>query len=322
MKTNILILLSLCLFVACSSPESDGTKAAQKYCDCENIRMDNTHRVYQEFLQDFSSYNFTSRVEARDKIAELEKEIEVEYAANIKEADDFYQEISKKYLTDFEKFPQFEYAFKQYYNANIEVDDSQLSVLLNQINRQIAVIIPQPPSADKMKKDLIGRTIKEQEGGYHKYGWQWIIEEGEIKELDVIEKHSQGDKQMYKLRIVVQQPEGAAYEAVVNVTYQLLETDDDWSIEYMESLEVNIVKTGRYNNCIKHEIVAGGWLFYRNPLQLINMCDVGLQVGGRIRNGNDWEKFVINVESNETKSVNFGSYREVHEYIIDFIERP
>ncbi len=335
MKNNILYIIALSLIISCSSskeegkssssPENDGIEIAQKYCDCEKEHIENRNNAYQNFLQNFGSYGFTSRIEAREKIKDIESGLENKYLSNKKAVDDNYKELSNKYLSDYDKSTKFESAFSDYYNANIRANtnDSQYELFQNKINQKIATIIPPAPDVEKIQNDLIGRTIKEEENGYHwRRGWIWKIVAGEVKNVEIVEKKAQGEDYVYKLTVTVQAEQGPAYKALVNVTYQLLDDADDWSIEYMESLSVNIVKTGKYDTCIEHYIKRGTGIASRVELLLINRCDIGLQVGGRVRRENNWHKFVVVVEPNEPRGVKYEGWLDVDEYVIDFIELP
>ncbi len=324
MRNILLPIMASCLIASCSSPEADGKEAAQRFCDCEKERVEKRVNAYYDFIRDFDSYDFTTRIEAREKLQEIDRDLDEAYRTRIRQADNYLQKARNKYLTNYEKNTQFEYAYNSYYNANIKVADNQSSNLMDQINRQIATIIPPDPDETKIRKDLVGRVVQEQEGGYHKYGWRWTIENGEVKDVEILGKEAGNRSWLYRLSFVVQAERGAAYSVSANLAYDLPDDVDDWRVEYLESLTVNIVKTGRYDHCISHETVQGGWLINRRPLKLTNNTTQGLQVGGRIRHDNNWEKFVVNVEGNSTQYISFGGgyQQEVHEYIIDFVELP
>ncbi len=324
MKKIALLVLCARVLAACVSAEGDGVKVAKKYVKCEENRIEGLCEAYDEYLEGFEGEEFGSRVEAREALARVEGEVEGEYQMEKMRAESFHRKLRNKYVSNPEKNAEFQYAYENYYKANSAFDYSEVKSLKDRANVRIASIIPDEPSEEKMMNDLVGRTIKEQEGGYHKYGWKWVIEEGEVKSMQILEAETVDGKPKYRVEVILQASEGAAYKALANVVYHLPDEADDWSIEFVESLNVEIVKTGLYDNCISHSIIQGGWLLNRAPLKIVNNCDKGLQVGGRIRNENQWEKFVVNIKPNDSEEVAYGgAYRlDVHEYVIDFVELP
>lgn len=175
------------------------------------------------------------------------------------------------------------------------------------------------PDAEKIKHDLIGRKISDQPNGYHRQGWYWKIEEGEIKEFQILNESKQGNDYLFEIRLVLQ-ADGSAQEMFINLTY-ILGNNNEWTIEFIESKQVNVVKTGKYDNCVT--IQRKGWSgeYY---LELINHCDVALVVGGEILpefNG-QWQKFSAVVNANEKSEVGGLFSVSIIDYKIHFIERP
>lgn len=306
MKKNLLFIVWALFCISCSSPESDGKKAAGKFCDCEQEYTKNLNEKTQKFIDNFADYDFTTRVGARKKSEELINEATRKYNDGIRKAEQTYAELKGKYVGNFEKTAKFEYAYsakKEYDAQNINHDIPNQAA----INNLILTVIPPKPDSVKIKQDLIGRRIIEQPGGYHRQGWCWTIEEGEIKDFEIQKETKQGDDYLFELRLVVQ-GEGCAYEAFVNVTY-VLRQNDDWTIDFLESKKVNVVRTGKYDNCIS--ITKGDF----GRVYFTNHCDVTLMVGGVVYN-DGWEKFLVKVRSNSTDYI-LGT-----DYKIHFIERP
>ncbi len=324
MKKIALLVLCAGVLASCGSPEGDGVKVAKKYVKCEESRIEELCEAYSEYMEGFESEEFAGRREAREALVKVEENVEREYRLEMVKAEGLHRKLQNKYVANPERNAEFQYAYESYYEANSEFDHSTVEKLRSDVNAMIASIVPAVPSDEKLRKDLVGRTIKEQEDGYHSGNWRWVIEEGEIKDMQITEQQTVENKPSYKVELTLQAKEGASYKVVANVVYYLPEDADDWCIEFVESLNVEIVKTGLYDNCISHSIIQGGWLLNRAPLKIVNNCDKGLQVGGRIRNENRWEKFVVNIQPNDSEQIAYGgAYRlDVHEYVIDFVELP
>lgn len=308
-----------CIVLAsCSSPESDGKKVAEKFCDCEKEYTENLNEETHDFINNFDSYGFTTRVDARKKLEEFLGKANSEYESCTEKVQQQYSKLQGKYVGNFEKMAKFEYAF----TAKRVFDEQQMKLTIpNQmeINNLILKIIPPKPDIEKIKQSLIGRKITEQPNGYHRPGWYWEIKEGEIKELQIITESKQGNDYLFEIRMILQ-AEGSAHEAFVNLTY-VLGQNDDWTINFLESKQINIVKTGQYNNCIT--IQRKGWSG-EYELEFTNHCDVALVVGGVILSefGGEWTKFSTIVDASGTGSVGGLFSVSVRDYRIHFIERP
>ncbi len=318
MKTKVFLLFTLCILISCSSPESDGKLAARKYCDCEKNRMESINHAYQKFLRDFKSYNFKSRVEAREKIAEFEKEIEMDYLANKMDADDFYKKVKNRYLTNFEKNLQFEYAFNQYYNANIKVENSYIQ-LEKQVNKQIANIIPPKPDIEKVCLDLVGRKFTEKETVEFP-NLSWEITDNLIKQCDIISEEQCGDEYTYNIHLILQE-NGGKYEVDIHLFYVLFDNESDWKIDFVESKGLKVIRTGKYNGCITANIEG---INYEYSLNLVNHCDVELVIRGQVLNQstNKWQDFIKIIKPNGKETVGCWFFLSVEDFRIDFIERP
>jgi hypothetical protein len=319
MKTKILIFVAFVLFFfACSSPESDGKKAAENFCDCEKKSVENRQRDYSDLIRKFDSYDFQTRIAVREKIQSIADNAAEKYADCLKKAEDHYRKVSGKYATNYEKNTQFEYAFQGYRNTNTVTDEALLP-LIAQMNHLILSVIPPKPDAEKIKRDLVGRKITEQPDGYHRPDWFWEIKEGEIREIQMISENRQGNDYLFEIRLILQ-ADGGAQEALVNLTY-ILHNNDDWTIDFLESKQMNIVKTGKYDNCIT--IQRKGWTG-EYELGFTNHCDVSLVVGGVILSEfrNEWQKFSAVVEGNSAKSIGGLFSVSVLDYQIHFVERP
>jgi hypothetical protein len=316
---SIILGITMCvIFTSCFSPESDGKKAVEKLCDCDNEFTENLGKETRNFIGNFADYGFKTRVEAREKSEELIGKAEHEYMNCIQKAQEQYVKLKGKYAGNYEDATKFEHA----YNARRDVYEQEIgNGIPNQmeINDLILTIIPPKPDTEKIKRDLVGRKITEQPDGYHRKDWYWEIKDGDIKEIQIISENKQGEEYLYEVRLILQ-ADGGAHEALANITYALRQ-NDDWMIDFLESKQVNIVKTGKYNNCITLQRKGRSGEY---ELELTNHCDVALVIGGVILSefGNEWKKFSTVVDASAANSIGGLFSISVRDYQIYFVERP
>jgi len=311
----------LCFFSACSSPESDGKKAAEKFCDCDKEFTENLGKETQNFISNFADFGFQTRVEAREKSEELIEKASRKYESCVQKAQQEYSKLKGKYVGNYEKVTKFEYA----YNSKREFDEQEMRHGVSnqmEINNLILTVIPPKPNTENIKRDLIGRKITPQPKSYYSQSWFWEIKEGDIREIEIVSDKKQGDTYLFGVRLILQS-DGGAHEAFVNLTYALRQ-NDDWTIEFLENKSVSFVKTGKYDNCVTIEQKSDGGI-YERYLQFTNHCDVTLVVGGTVlpeQRGRNWEIFSTRVEPNSTSRIGGLFSVSVGDYQIHFIERP
>ncbi|MBR1630292.1 MAG: hypothetical protein IJ680_00380, partial [Paludibacteraceae bacterium] len=111
------------------------------------------------------------------------------------------------------------------------------------------------------------------------------------------------------------------FDARVEVTYTLADEDLDWKLDFLASKGVDIVKTGRYNDCISANIEEDGW-GGTQCLAIRNTTDTPLLVGGVRRSYDTWTKFVVTVPALGTATTG-GLFAggSVEDYEIHFVER-
>lgn len=165
-----------------------------------------------------------------------------------------------------------------------------------------------------IEKDLIGRTIS-----YNYYGKQgnWIIEGGEIKNLQITSCKRNGDEFLMELTFMLHSV-GADYNANIEANYIFDETKG-WTIEYVNLLPNgwSVVETGKYKKFISKEITKG----WSGAVYLRNTSDMQLMVYGYTHSsyGGDWEPFQLQVPANDRAHLSFDERIEVQ---IDMVERP
>jgi len=167
------------------------------------------------------------------------------------------------------------------------------------------------PDVRQMQKDLIGHSLSEGvNNGYYNSTWRWAVCEDEISNFSIeriIKESSTEYEVVARMRLTSRA--GKAFDAGVKLCY-LFSESQGWYLQLVQSLGMQIVKTGRYSDCVKVE--QEGWWYYIN-----NYCEVALEVGGRELNCGRWKKYSHVVEPH-------GGYcmYNPEEIIIDYVERP
>jgi len=289
---TILIGMVLCIIVsACSSPESDGIKAAKMaekmavdYQKKRNEIIREQNKAYESYLKKFDSYSFKTRVDAREKLNEyLEKSRESlqKHEANGYELgniiNEYRDKLKSKYVTNREKEEKFYYAFNNYQPTKLNsiATESVNNDYQSQINAKIQAIIPPKPDLERLKNDLIGRTINNLTTGYTNWKLNSL---DELNELEIRNSTDSGAEYLFDINLILQ---GAAnkWEANVSAKY-VLGNYDDWRINTVEG-NMNIVGTGKYNDCISTQFIQyRGLGIPDRPVEFTNSCDVSLVVEG------------------------------------------
>lgn len=319
---RIIFLLSVvfgmtCL-ISCSSPQSDGEKAAKAYIECMEFYNNDLESRLHDFIENFEDYNFQSRIEARNKVDEIIREADLEYEKNVKKADQQYLEAKKKYIKNQKDYETLEFA----YNTYIDIYDATRNGIpfSQDIELKIQTIIPPKPSIERMKQDLVGRYCQDKEDGY--FGtYRHLIKEGTVKDIEILSDSSGRNEYLLKAIISLQDRPGSATYKVNSEIKYILGDGDDWTIDYLGSNSVEIVKTGQFNKFITSSI-ANGW---EKELRIKNHSDATLIVGGiilRDRGGkSSWQKFSATVEPNSTETIGGLFFGNVTDYEIHFVER-
>jgi len=336
----------IALFASCKpSPETLGKKVGQQACDCQKKYAETQSTIYQEFLNRFDSYGFKTRSEARQKWQDMKDDAQRQFEQCQQGVEQKKQEVRSKFPSrpedlfnpnDLQKVmrdpkgytkqvekKQKEFAknqekarkFEEVYNNTVSQCSANSNTFDEQvINAKILSIIPQKPDINKLKQDLVKRRIIEPANGYFGRGWAWqIASVEELKDVRILSDEKQGGDYVLDVYLVLQKEGAGQYEADVKIIC-VLGNNDDWTIDFIETKNIGIVKTGRYNNCVTTEIKKG----WSTSLQFTNSCDVNLIIGGQIlSNDGEWSKFSSRVNANSSSSQSYYG----KQYKIDFIER-
>ena len=346
------------LLSSCSSPESDGIKAAQMKYDLQADYYKKSSSIAKEFIKErvqayelyigkFDSYAFTTRIDAREKINENLENIglkEMESSQKLLEAAresekkffEYYETLRNKYATNKEKLEKFNYAGEHYQpKERVQLDDlsdyqNKLSDFQEKVESLILSIIPPKPDLEQMKNDLIGRTINNQTKGYP----DWKINSlDELKDIETLNTNDNTTNNGYEYLLDIHQilqGEANKWGATMNIKYVLQKYDDRWKLVTFDS-QMNIVRTsGKYDNCITSRLITeGGWGAPQRHIEFSNSCDVNILVSGELTQsslGRRYSReFNIQVPANGKKIldhnvINQSTILYVNSYDINFIE--
>lgn len=185
----------------------------------------------------------------------------------------------------------------------------------------VAASAPPKPTKNQIAKDLIGYKLSEGfEDGWFAKDWYWQIKGGQIKAMNIKQVVRDTNKEYCVIVLMRLQGEVSSFNAKVKVSY-VLNKQNRWQIEFVNSMGMSIVKTHKYDDCMQYAIVDDGWGGV-DCLEIKNNCSVELGVAGWLFANDKWRKFAIRVDGNETTSAGgtFGG-GSVSKYKIEFVER-
>lgn len=179
------------------------------------------------------------------------------------------------------------------------------------------------PTLEYIQYDLIGHKLSEGvSDGYHKQDWTYEIKNNSISSI-YIKKTLEDNGNNYVV-VASCHLEGGAnsnfyYDTELKIGY--INNGSGWKLNYVNSLGMNVVSDGQYNDCILYSLVDDGWGGV-NCLNIRNTSECSLVVAGKIRTYNEWKKFSTIVSPHKSASVGgtFGG-GNVKDYIIDFVVR-
>lgn len=311
MKNHFLVLIScVALLLSCSSPENDGAAFGEKVNKCLESHVKDLQLVGDNFGKT-ASYN--SRKEAKRDYYKSRDEINAQYKNYL---DEIYQEANqkKREYDDYKAQSKFKMAFNSTIDnelqKQLQLESTKTDMPYN-VLAYIRSINPIKPNASQIQENLIGHSLSEGvQNGYYPSNWRWVIKENEISSFTIDKVLSNASKEymiIAKMRLMSEV--GKAFYATAKIRY-VLPDDDDWIIDFVQSLGMYIVKTHLYDECVN--VAQENWSYY-----IYNQCDVALEVGGKELNYSGWEKYSHVIPAHS-------SYRMgcPDDLIIDYVERP
>ena len=314
---NILLLLVLPFFVfvlSCSSPENEGRKSAELLNESNAKFVLELDKLKAEFVSKLNISDFSSRSELKNRYFEARTEL-IEHLLNeTKRAEELAKQKENEYLAEkkSEHYRRYNEALNENYNREIvakavaaQKDDS----LPANVVTALKSINPKRPDLEQIQKDLGNASLTEgKDNGYFKPNWTLSAKDFRVSDLKITETIAD-DKTNYTVLISAKLVSDArSYDVKAKVAYKLPEIDD-WKIDFVQSLGVDIVKTHKYDECIKP--TETNVVYFRNE------CDKALQVAVELLfSGGEKRKDNVIVPPHANSSGWYG----VYEYKIDWIE--
>ncbi|MBO7635076.1 MAG: hypothetical protein J6S89_00690 [Paludibacteraceae bacterium] len=287
---------------------------ASKLNKCNASYLEEMQKMESNFIASFNSVGYQSRTEAKQAYLAVAEEVYSKYRDALAEVYEQEAEMSKQYASDYKKKTQYDNALGTNIDQNLESKVVALTMateIPESVMAKIRMVIPPKPDYLQIQEDLVGHSLSEGvEDGYYLSSWRWVIKEDEISDFN-IESVQSDTPQDYLLvaNMRLTSEVGKAFDAKVKIRY-ILPQNDDWTIEFVQSLGMHIVKTHMYDDCVKVE--KDGWWYY-----IKNHCELALEVGGKELHYEGWRKFSHVVEPH-------GGYcmHNPDEIIVDYVERP
>lgn len=196
-----------------------------------------------------------------------------------------------------------------------------LCVLLIGFVNSVFAVAPPKPSKKQIANDLVGYKLTEGfDDGWFDKEWTWQIKKGQIKAMNIKEEVRDTNKEYCVIVLMRLQGEVSAFNAKVKVNY-VLNKQNQWKIEFVNSMGMSVVKTHKYDDCIQFAIVDDS-LGGVDCLEMKNNCSVELAVAGWFYALGEWRKFAVRVDGNGTTAVG-GTFcgGSVEKYKVELIER-
>ena len=321
MKKLSYLIIVLLIVSSCSSPEDEGKKLALRMNECAESFIKEKQKAETDFVSHFNASDYSTRAEALEAYDQAMIKVLDEYNARHDDVAVERSEIAGEYANDYKKMAAFETAYDN--NIDSELND-RLSDAIAETDYPAAVlakvktIISVKPDAAQIQKDLVGQELPEGYEGDESWfakDWRWLIKEGQIKNFNIEEVVKDDSKKYCVLATMRLEGDINAFDARVKISYWLPDAED-WKIEYVNSLGMDIVKTHEYDDCVSYEIKDDGWF-------VTNKTKITLGVCGYFNNTyGDKRKFAVKVGADENVQVGgtFGG-GSVVSYETVFVER-
>ena len=311
MKKTCFAFIVIALFlISCSSPVKDGTALGNKVNECNNNHLNTLQQLDANFGKG-ASYNSRKTAKAAYYTAKAEANSKYQMAL-----EEIYQMASDKRncYDNKQSKAEFKTAFDNAIDTDLQISvetANSNSNLPTTVLSYIKSINPTKPNDFQIQHDLIGHSLSEGvDNGYYPSSWHWVICEKEISDFCIVKTLIDNPTEymlIAKMRLTSEV--GKAFDATVKIRYKLPD-DDDWTIDFVQSQGMYIVKTHLYDDCVKLE--QDGWWYY-----IKNQCDVALEVGGKELHYHGWEKYCHVIPAHNSCCM-----YNPDEIIIDYAERP
>lgn len=324
-----LLFLPLLLFSGCSeSPEEVGHRLAERMNEnCRQYLME-LQQAEAEFIKNFDASNYATRDDALKDYDKRLTDIIIAFQNRKREIDTECSEASIKYLKN--KSTNDWYEYNEAFENGI---DQQLQARIDRIRESteypaavlnaVRTIIPVKPDTEKIIEDLQSEKISEgfpREICWFSENQRWTLAEYDIKDFRIEEVLQDTDKDYIIIATMRMENDHNAFDARVKISYQL-PRDEDWKMEFVNSLGLSIVRTHKYDDLVSFGIADDGWGGV-NSLQISNKSNVDLVVGVDYVTRGTRHRRAVQVSPDRKAQVGgtFGG-GSVTSYEIGFIER-
>ena len=324
---KILYLLFPVLLISCSSPESDGKKAAKNENRCAEKCIESAQKLESDFVNHFNPKDYSLRSQAVDAYKKQFKRIGEDYHKDVDAAKIQKSKLKGKYANDYKKMERFEIAYDE--ERDVELTTSAILLLSEEkipsaVIASINGIIPPKPDNEVIKTNLVGHSLSEgfeKENCYFSEKWRLNIDDNvSIKELELEEVLSDDSREYSFVASMILQKDYLSFNTRAQI-YYVLPDGEDWKIDFVKSLGIKLIQTHKYDNCIRCEIDDDGW-GGTYALFITNTSEVQLLVIGQIVAGSQKLNFNQIISPGEKKKVGglfFGG--SVSDYKIVAVER-
>ncbi|MGM9853421.1 MAG: hypothetical protein ACI30N_05595 [Muribaculaceae bacterium] len=157
------------------------------------------------------------------------------------------------------------------------------------------------PTPRIMAIDLIGREISDPDpNGYHERYWKWVIADGEIKDLKILETLvDDADTYVTLVQVSLHARGNYSCDCKLKLLYRYT-PENGWKLETVLPISLQIVTDRMYDDCISVETITD---LYGTHWYLRNNSDTPLTVYYRTFLRGNTEKHHVTVKANsETKA--------------------
>lgn len=296
------------LLISCSSPESDGRKAARNENRCAENCIESAQKLESDFVNHFNPKDYSFRSQAVEEYKKQFKKIGEDYYRDIDAAKIQKSKLKGKYSSDYKKMDRFEAAYIEEKDNDLSAsallslkEDAIPSAVIASING----IIPPKPDSEIIKANLVGHSLSEgfeKDNSYFSEKWRLDIDENVvIKELAVEEMQNDDSREYSFIASMVLQKDYLSFNTRAQI-YYVLPDGEDWKIDFVKSLGIRIMQTHKYDDCIRCEIDEDGWGGTK-ALFITNTSEVQLLVIGQVVAGSQKRNFNQIISPGEKKQV-------------------
>ena len=315
-KTLLVFFAAALLLAACGgNPYQKGIKLASKYDAC----VDEYFKALEQEGVDFADHlpgDYHSRAAVIEDYLQVLRDCHQKYLEKWGKIYSEEQRARKrmKSSSDRSEFEMGLQSDRECYTF-VSVPDLETIEISPAVLQKVRKIIPSKPGEAQIAHDLAGHSLSEgKDDGYYPQSWTWKITEGGVSDLKVVSTQENANSR-YTVDVTMQvSSETRAYDTKATVSY-VLDDISDWKIENVRSLGMDIVKTHRYDDCVRCYYTKG----LAGGLTAENNCEIALEVAGKeLTYSGKWEIFCRVIPPHQQVLI---SYTEL-DFKVDYVERP